>query len=790
MKLLIRTLIKNKAYTLINVVGLSLGIACAVILYLLVSNLTSIDDYHEKADRIYRVVTKSKNNGQDDYNSGVPVPLIDAMKNEFFEFEIVAPVYYILSGRVVIGEGNNQRTYEESEGIAYCDGRLYQLLDRKWINGNKETSLKEPNQVVLSESWALRYFKRTDIIGESLEIEGTGELVVTGVMEDYPVGLTDFPFEMLVSYSTKEMEFLQQGGWHSNASDFQCYVLLPEGEDIEKLGQRLPAFADKYYGEDRNDARTHVFQPLSDIHFDQNYSNFRYKTVSRTSVTVMILLAIFLLIIACINFINLSTAQATSRFREVGIRKVLGSSRSSIVSRFLVETCLITFLALLIALGLAELSLFKVNSFLDVNLSIDLIRSYDIWLFIICIMLIVTFGAGLYPGLVISGHQPSSTLKGGKGSTKGAWRKSLVIFQFVISQVLIIGTLILLSQLKFYKNAPVGFEREGIVNIHIPHNDRSKMEVFKNKLQQLSEIGSVSLAWGPPAWGGVSTTNVFYRYEGKREEMNAQVKMCDENYTEVFGLEIIAGEGLVASDSANRALINESFAKRMGHLEPGNAVGEIVSIWGKELPVSGVVKDFHTMSFRRQIEPVILYSDKSRYEISAIGLEYDQIGESLDRIEKLYTEVYGGYSFNYSFMDDTFANFYRSEEKMARMLMVFSGIAIFIGCIGLYGLVSFMATNRTKEIGIRKVLGASVGSVIISFSREFTVFILVAFIIAVPLAYFGMNSWLGQFVYRIDPHPLSFIIAMMFTLFIAMATIAYKSLKASLTNPVEALKEE
>lgn len=794
-KITFRTILREKVYAIINVLGLALGITCSIVIYLVVSSLTGIDDYHTKRDRIYRVVTESINNGRKTYNSGVPTPLIKAFEVDFPEMEIVAPVDYVLSGRIIINKeaDSGSNIFEEREGIAFCDERLYQILDRKWIHGNKSTSLIGPGKVVLSESYAIKYFGKTNIVGKRLILEGSGDLMITGVMEDYPRNKTDFPFEILVSYATKSLEYERFGSWSSTSSDFQCYVLLHKGENIDMVAQKLPAFADKYYGEDRTSDMHNSFQPLSDIHYNQHFSNYSYRSISRESIWVMVILGVFLIITACINFVNLTTAQASNRIKEIGIRKILGSSRAQLIISLLVETSLITVVSLLVALGLAELSLIKVNQFLDLQLSLDLTGGWEIWLFLFATGLLVSLMAGLYPAIIFSGYQPINAIKGkivpdwGKGFMM---RRGLVVFQFIISQVLIIGTIIATSQLQYFKNTPVGFEKEGIINVDIPTANVGSRNALFGKLTQISSVDAVSFSSGPPAWGGVSTTNVYYHFEERQEELFAQVKICDENYINVYGLNLLFGEGLVASDTMNRAVINESFARRMGYMDVSKAVGIIVSIWGKDVPVVGVVGDFHTMSFKRKIEPVILYNESQRYEIAAIRIRTGNLSASLTSLERVFEQVYPGYAFNYNFMDEKFAEFFAGEEKMSNMLLAFTGIAIFIGCLGLYGLVSYMISRKTKEIGIRKVLGASVFSIILLFSKEFTLLVIIAFVVSGPIAYLGMSNWLQKFAYHIELVPLMFITGIALSALIAFTTIAYQSINASLANPVDALKDE
>ena len=369
-------------------------------------------------------------------------------------------------------------------------------------------------------------------------------------------------------------------------------------------------------------------------------------------------------------------------------------------------------------------------------------------------------------------------------------RKGLVIFQFTVSQVLIIGTIITSNQLNYFKNMSVGFEKEGIVNIQIPEKNTERSKTLKTQLDQLSESESVSLSYKPPASTSTSITNVFYQKDGHREEMDTQIIPVDADYLQVFDIALLHGEGLVPSDTFNRLVVNEAFVKEMGFQAPEDAIGEMIDFRNRETPISGIVKNFHTRSLQQEVRPVLLYTNWNSYETASVRLTSLSMTSTLSNIENVMKVTYPGYDFNYSFMDEQFARFYEGEQKMSDLLQVFSTITIFIGCLGLFGLVSFMAHKRSKEIGIRKVLGASISSVVYIFSREFGVLVLIAFLIAAPLSYFGMNQWLQSYAYKIDLSFSMFLLGAFISLGIALLTIAYKSVEASLANPVDSLKDE
>lgn len=794
MKAVIRQIKKYKGNTIINVMGLSLGITCALVLFLMIQHSTGYDTYHKNADQVYRVVTHTELNGNESHSSGVPIPLVKTFREEFAQASIVVPVNYIVGGRVSIIDDNDKVTsvYEENEGIVYLDENFYKLLDRKWLIGNNESSLLRANQVVLSERMAEKYFHSIDVVGRTIQIDGVGLLNVSGVIENFPETKTQFPFDIIISYKTFEGISNNLENWYSTSSDFQCYVLIRNEIDVIRIRQLIPAYVDKYFGQDRVEKRDFELQPLSDIHFDQNYGNYTYRSVSKENIWAMGILGFFLIITACINFINLSTAQAVQRFREVGIRKIMGSSKWSITVSFFMETAFVTLVSLVLAIGFTELALFKVNDFLDLHLSIDF-HDVEVWYFLVALWIAVSLIAGFYPAYIISKYQPVNALKGIHGMGKGVGfflRKALVIFQFTVSQVLIIGTIVTSSQLNFFKDMSVGFRKDGIINIRMPEKNTERNKTLKTKLAQLSKVEIVSLAYRPPASTSTSVTNFSYEKDDVREQMNAQILAVDEDFLKVFEIPLIQGEGLIPSDTFNRLVVNMAFAREMGFQFPAEAIGESINMWGRETTISGVVEDFYTVSVKEKVRPVAMFTNSRNYETAAVRLSTMGLSGTIKDLEGIFNEVYPGYDFNYEFMDQQFARFYEGEQKMADILVVFSGIAIFIGCLGLFGLVSYMANKKTKEIGIRKVLGASVPSVVLIFSKEFTVLVLIAFGIAAPMSYFGMNQWLQSYANKIDLTITMFLMGILLSMGIALLTIGYKSIEASLANPVDALRDE
>ncbi len=785
----IRNLKRNLSYSVINVFGLALGITCSLVLFLMITFYTSFDNYHVNKDRIYRVVSSSNNNGRQDFGAGVPVPLPEAIRNDFSGVQYVLFISASHDGLITVENNGSRKIFEQEDGFAFTDSTYFTFFNRKILAGDYKTALQEPNQVLLSEKTAKKFFGERNPLGESIRLNNKIDLKVTGLMEDHPEN-TNFPFEMLISYATIAKEH-EEGGWNSTYSDDQCFLMLQTGVSPQDIDQQFPDFIEKYQGEHVKNEAKRWLQPLNELNHDSRFGNYNYNTISKSTLLAMGVVAIFLLITACINFINLSTAVAVKRSKEVGIRKVLGGQRGQLVRQYLAETGLITLVAMLLSVGLSELALIRLNSFLDLNLHVDF-TNIQLILFLVIVWMVVSIASGFYPALLLSGFSPAQALKNKitNRSTGGfALRRSLVVFQFVISQLLIVGTVILLSQMNFLENKDLGFSKDAVINLPIPDNaPLNNKKVLKSELLRLGGVESVSLCNTPPSSGSVSMTS--FTVEGIPDGHVAQVKLTDENYVDLFKIELLAGNNLVGLDTANSCLVNVRLLKSLGMENPEDILGRVIAIWGMKLPVAGVVKDFHTMSLTREIDPTILFNELDNYRTASVKLKAGTLKQTLSEIEKAWTAQYPDFLFSYEFLDNEIKEFYESEQKMSTLLILFSGIAITIGCLGLYGLISFMANEKEKEIGVRKVLGASTGNILVIFSKEFIILIIVAFVIASPLAAYVMGEWLNNFAYRVPLNSLMFVAGIGITLLIALATVGYRSVKASIANPVEALRNE
>ena len=789
-----RNLWRSKGSTLINLSGLTLGIATSLILFLLVRHQSSYDKFQSNYDRIYRVVSQSDGNQGKNYNPGVPPVLPEAFQLDFPEAEEVVFTSYHAGGLITIPQKQGERKkYEEEKGIVYTQPGFFKVFDRKIILGEVEKGLDEPNEAIISKKMALKYFGKEDARGEILEF-ATKEFKVTAIIDDYPDN-TDFPFDVLLSYVTIKKE-RDEVKWNGTWSDEQCYFLLKKESSIAEIQRRLPDFRDKYYGEKNPDHATYELQPLAELHFDERYGNYKYSTTSHQMITSMSIIGIFLIITACINFINLVTAEAIKRSKEVGIRKTLGSSRGQLIAQFLGESSLITVFAVLLAIAAAQVTLGFLNSFLDSSLSLNFAGDGGLWIFLLSTTILVALLSGLYPSLVVSGFKPVFAIKNNvnsKDSSGYMLRRGLVVLQFFISQFLIIGTIVLINQMNYFKNKDLGFKKDAIITVPIPENERlgfsegsNKMRTLREQVSQLQGIELTSLSNTPPSSGSVNSTD--FSIEGNEEHFGTQVKMVDGHYVELYGLELKAGTNILDLDTARGFLVNEKLAAMVGFKEPQDMIGINIKMWEKTWPVVGVVKDFHTMSLHDPIEATIMLNRIRSYSTLSLKLNPVNLQETIKQVQQKWEATYPEHIFSYEFLTDEIQEFYEQEQRMSTLLSIFTSIAIFIGCLGLFGLATFMANQKTKEIGVRKVLGASVESIVILFSKEYVKLILIGFAVAAPVAWYVMNEWLNEFAYKINIGPAIFLTGLLISFLIAIITVGYRSLRAATVNPVNSLK--
>jgi putative ABC transport system permease protein len=800
-KTALRNLLRQRSSAVLNIAGLAIGITCSIILFLLIRHQLSFDTFHSKYESIYRVVSESEGNDGKGYSPGIPPVLAPAFKNDFPEAEAVAFTTYRSGATVMVPQktGEPQKFYEEA-GVVFTEPTFFKIFDRPAIIGDAEKSIDEPNEAVISRKLALKYFKREDVVGEVVEFEDR-QYKIGAVINDHGAN-TDMPFDLLLSYETIRKK-TEENGWGSIWSDEHCYFLLKDDASIDQLNARMPAFSNKYVGEKNYNKQAFTIQPLSEVHYDDRYGAYSYNTVTIGNILVMTVVGIFLLLTACINFINLTTAEAIKRSKEVGVRKTLGGSRSQLIFQFLGETSFITLTSIVVSLCLAQVALGFLNPFLEMELAIHLSSDTALLIYLVTVFIGVSLLSGLYPSLVMSGYKPAIAMKSQsttKNSTGYLFRKALVVFQFTISQVLIIGTIVLIAQMRFTERTELGFRKDAVINIPIPEDENpaymdttgqgSTMRTLVNEVSRIAGVEKVSLNSATPSSGNTNNTGFVLEGESDDKRKNTQVKHVDGNYINLFELPLIAGQGLPDLDTATGFVVNEKFVQVSGVTTPQDMVGKIVRIWGRRLPVLGVVKNFHATSLRDGIEPLVMFNRVRSYSTMSVRVDARSYKASVDQIQKLWEASYPKHIFDYSFLDQEIKEFYQTEQRWSVLVTIFTSLAIFIGCLGLFGLVTFMANQKTKEIGIRKVMGASVESIVLMFTKEFSLLIVLGFVFAAPLSYWVMSMFLSNYAYHIDLGVWIFLGGIGSTLVIAVLTVGYRSFRAAAANPIKSLRYE
>jgi len=794
-----RNLLRRKNYTIINIAGLAAGIAICLVIFIVIRYETSFDDYHKKKDRIYRVLTEYHHADSPDifFGKGVPSPLPAALKTNFPQAEKVAPVYSEGNDQIQVLDDSGQpvKKFKEEHGVFFTEPSLFDIFDFKWLAGSA-ASLKNSNSVVLTKTIAEKYFGDWQFaIGKTIKWNNREILKVNGILADVPEN-TDLQLKVVISFGTGyTADFAKSTNWDGTGSSYGCYVLLPANVSPSSFNTQLRAFAKKMKSPDNKDS--HIIQPLSKIHYDTKTGDFSNRTISPALMRALWLIGAFILLIACVNFINLSTAQAVNRSKEIGIRKVLGSNKAGLKFQFITETFLIVFSSVMLALPLAIFTLPLIGKVLAKPLSFHRADYPAIIFFLLALTVVVTALAGFYPSIVLSRFNPINALKNKLTATrtKGiSLRRGLVVFQFVIAQALIIGTLIIIKQMNYFTHQPLGFDKSAIVNIPFPGDSigTSKLDYLRRQLAEVKSIQSISFSSNTPVEDDNDMWSTFkYNHAAKETDFYAITKFADDQYLPTYKLPLVAGRNLQPSDTAREFLVSEKLVKSLGITNPQDILNKEINLWGFiNGEIVGVVKDYNDRSFRRGIDPVLITTLKRGYSQAGIKLITADVSSAMGSIEKIWNQTFPEFVFEYKFLDDKVESFYKQENQLSSLYKIFAIIAIFLSCLGLYGLASFMAVQRIKEVGIRKVLGASVGSVVYLFSKEFIILIGIAFIIASPIAWYFMHKWLQDYVYRINISWWIFVIGGIASIVIALITVSFQAIKAAITNPVKSLRTE
>ena len=799
-----RNLGRRKNYTIINIAGLAAGIAICLVLFIVIRYEMSFDDYHGKKDRIYRVLTEYHHADAPDifYGRGIPYPMPVGLKANFPQVETLAPVYADNNDQLLITDENGSiiKKFKEENGVFFTTPSFFNIFDFPLLSGSYAT-LKEPNNVLIAKETAEKYFGDwKTAMGKTIRLKssyGDDVLKVSGILATIPAN-TDFQFKLAVAYGTgfTGNYIAKSTNWDGTGSAFGCYLLLRHNTSVGNFNQQLRAYSKKVKSPENKDS--HIIQPLKAVHYDTQAGNNSNNTISRELLNALWLIGAFILLIACVNFINLSTAQAVNRSKEVGIRKVLGSNRQSLKIQFLTETFLIVVISVLAAVGIAIITVPLVGKMLDMSISFNVFVNPMIVLFLLILTVVVTILAGFYPSIVLAKFNPVTALKNKmtERSLKGiSLRRGLVVFQFVIAQALIIGTLIIIKQMNYFTSQPLGFEKEAIINVPFPSDSAniSKLDYLRSELSVIKGVQQVSFSSNTPVEDNNDSWTTFrFDHAAKETDFYAINKSTDYEYVPTYRLPLVAGRNLHPSDTVREFLVNETLVKSLGITDPQLVLNKEINLWNGQFKgvVVGILKDFHDRSFRTGIAPVMMTTYKGWYNSAGIKLSSEHALATVEAIEKTWNRIFPDFVFEYKFLDDKIESFYKEENRLSYLYRIFAAIAIFLSCLGLYGLASFMAVQRIKEVGIRKVLGASVSNVIYLFSKEFIILIAIAFVIASPIAWYFMDDWLRDYPYRINLSWWIFLAGGIGAIIIALITVSFQAIKAAIANPVKSLRTE
>lgn len=792
-----RNLSKRKGYSLINIGGLAVGVAACLLLYTVVRYELSYDKFNPNYERVYRIVTQDKFSDGIDYTPGIPFPALEAVRTTFPGYTSGA-MFASYGSQVTVVRPNNTSgaKFIEETGFFFCDPQFFTIFPFKWLAGSPAV-LEQPNITVLSRRMAEKYFGDWKVaVGRYLRLDNTLTVKVDGILENPPAN-SDFPLGIVTSYITAKTNGNFYGytpDWGNTTSNFQVYLMLPENVSSTQVNKQLESFSKQHYKQDLASKKLSFLQPLREIHFDTRFGNFGDHVITKATLWTLSLIGVFIILMACINFINLATAQAVGRSKEVGIRKVLGSDRLQLLSQVMGETFLIVLLASVLAVVIGSLCLPYIKHIASIQEQLS-VFNWQTALFLTLLVVVVTILAGVYPALIVSGFNPALALKNKITSAtvgKASLRKALVVSQFAISQVLIIGTIVAISQMNYIHNADLGFNKEAIlvINTNADSVVHQSQEAFKQKLLQLPGVQAVSFSSDAPSSDNNWSGNFAFDHRPD-EKFNIYRKAGDEDYFKTYGLKILAGRVFEKSDTAREIVVNETLVRKLGLKHPQDVIGKQIrsgrSSWKT---IVGVVKDFNTNSLRDELQPLMLFQRKDRYTVTGIKLKSSNIPKTRAAIEATWNQFFPEYAFTSAYMDENIARFYEQEEQLSLLYKIFAGIAIFISCLGLYGLVSYMAVQRTKEIGIRKVLGGSIPHILWIFGREFFVLLVVAFLVSAPVAWWLMNNWLQDFEFRVTISPWIFIISIVVSILVAALTVGYRSMRAAVTNPIKSLRTE
>jgi putative ABC transport system permease protein len=788
-KIAFRNLWRHKSFSLINIIGLAVGMTACFLIFMYVKFELSYDKFNEKFTQVYRLNTDIKTPNEVLHWGSASAPMGPALQADYPEVKAVARIF----GASYLVEYRNEKFQENN--INFADPSIFKIFTLPFVQGNAETALKYPLSVVMTQTTAKKYFGNDNAVGKAILLDNKHLATVTGVMKDIPNN-SHINFDMLVSQSTMEkLKLFDPNEW-GNFNNY-TYILLPEGYDASKLQAKLPAFLARHISEDqrRKGKNFELFvEPLREIYMDAKRGAPVNGNMS--NVYIFSIIAVFILLIACINFINLTTARASERAKEVGIRKVIGAAKNQLTAQFLGESIIIALISFLfsVLLSFLILPLFNQLSGKTIGLSI-LEHGYIFILFGMAVA--IGFIAGIYPALVLTGFKITSVLKGRfNASVKGiVLRKGLVVVQFTVSIVLIVGTIIVYNQLNYMRNQSLGFKKDQMMVVDFSGDStvESNYASIKNELKQIPGVLSASASSTTPGNGGPMAYTQAEGKSGALQELNVNLYDVDYDFIQQYGIQVIAGRAFstaFATDSTKSLVINEATVKNLGYASANDAIGKKFMQWGRMGKIIGVVKDFHYESLQQTIKPLSMRINPKGIGVFTLKVAGGNIPNTITAIQNQWKVLVPQRPFSYSFLDENFNKQYLAEERFGKLFLYFAILAIFISCMGLLGLASYSTLQRTREIGIRKVLGASVLGIVNMLSKEFLQLVFIAALIAFPLAWYGMHVWLQDYAYKINIGWWVFAVAGLLAFMIAISTVSFQAIRAALANPVKSLRSE
>ena len=805
-----RNIWRNKFFTFIHVFGLSIGISAALVIFLIVKYELSFDKFENNSDRIYRIVMDFKFNGDTAHGAAIPAPIPNAIKNEVTGVDATVPVMQFQGEsnvKVEVVRNNRLEVFKKQPDVVFTVNDYFELVPFEWIAGSPSNALDKPFSAVLTESRAKQYFPgvpMTDIPGRRLTYNGNLDTEITGIVRDLDE-ITDFTSREFISYATIfETSFrhdFMMDEWNDWMAYSKAWVKLSDANDKVAVEQQLNALLQKYSPGARKDAKNTMdirLQPLSDVHFNTDYASFGQRTAHAPTLYGLLAIAAFLLLLGCINFVNLSTAQASHRAKEIGIRKTIGSSRKQLIAQFLSETLVVTALATVVSISIAPILLQVFSDFIPAGVNFDFTNQPSLLLIPAGLLFAVGILSGFYPSIVLSRFRPAVVLKNqafaGSPTRNAGLRKVLTVSQFTVAQFFVIVAFMIGKQIHFSLNQDLGYRKDAIINFDIPRDTvASHVDRLVHSINAIPGVQLVSVGFLPPAMEGGAYANIKYNNGKEDIQPGVQIRWGDPNYIHLYNIPILAGRNIREGKNINEALINESYAKDLGFEDPADALQkELINGDGSRTPIVGIMRDFHEGSLHRTIGNMVFKtSDNNRFFHVALEPGRSQDWQkSIAGIDIAFHEIYPETDFVYTFFDETIASFYKREQQTSQLLNWATGLSIFISVLGLLGLVIYISEARAKEIGIRKILGASVANLVMILSREFVVLILIAFAIAAPLAIYAINQWLLSFEYKTELSVWVFVLSGFSLLSIAVITLGAHTIRTALSNPVKSLRNE